>query len=176
MKNRLIALALLAACIVALVLVFSLRGGPDRPPAVPLTHMAPATVTRIEVHKLGRPVMTLHQRAVGWWMLAPQSAPAEAARVQRLLAALGELTARQYPADSIDLAAVGLNPPAWTLIVNNTRIDFGSLNPSSLLRYVRRGDAVYMVMDSIAPLLAGGANAFLAPAPTSAAHAGTARG
>lgn len=176
MRNRLIGLALLAACIAALALVFALRGEPDRPSGVPLAQLAPGAVTRIQVKRLGQPVMTLRRVPAGWQMLAPQSAPADSARVRRLLSALGEPAARRYPAARVNLAEAGLAPPAWTLIANDTRIDFGSLNPSTLLRYVRRGDTVYMVMDRIAPLLAGGADAFLANPAASAAHAGTARG
>lgn len=176
MRNRLVALALLAACIVALVIVFSMHEESDQPPAVPLTHLAPATITRIQVEQLGQPVMTLRHQADGWQMIVPQLARADTQRVKRLLAALGELTALQYPVDTINLAEAGLDPPAWSLIVNDTRIDFGSLNPSSLLRYLRRGDTVYLVMDRIAPLLVGGAKVFLAPPSTSAPSAGTSRG
>lgn len=176
MRNRLVALALLAIVIVVLIVVFNYQSGSDTPRAVPLASLAPATVTRLAAKRLGKPLFVVHRANGGWTMLAPKKGRADAERIKLLLSKLGENTARQYPAASIDLEEAGLAPPLYTLEANNVRIDFGSVNPTTLLRYVRRGDTVYAIMDRIAPLLAGGAPAFLAPSPESAPHAGTAGG
>lgn len=176
MRNRLIALALLVVVIVVLAVVFTHRGQHPAQRAVPLTRIAPATVTRLAAEKLGKPLFTLHRLDGHWVMLAPEKGGADEETVKLLLSALGENTARQYPPDAIDLHEAGLDPPLYTLKVSGTKLEFGSLNPSTLLRYVRRGDTVYAVMDRIAPLLAGGASTFLAPPPMSAPHAGTAGG
>ncbi|MGH8162263.1 MAG: DUF4340 domain-containing protein [Gammaproteobacteria bacterium] len=176
MKTRWIALALLAAAIVVIAVFFSLHDTHrDHPEAVPLTTLAPAAVTRLVVKKQGNVVLDLRRRANGWGMLAPQKARADSQQVRVLLAALNEPTARHYSASSLKLSNVGLDPPDFTLVANGVRLAFGTLNPANLLRYIRRGDTVYLVMDRIAPLIARGPGYFAASRPAqTAAHAGTA--
>jgi hypothetical protein len=176
MRNRLIALALLVVVIVVLAVVFTRRGGSGAQHAVPLTHIAPATVTRLAAAKLDKPLFTLRRQGERWVMLSPKKGRTDEQTVKLLLSMLGENTARQYSPDAIDLGEAELDPPLYTLKVNGVKLEFGSLNPTTLLRYVRRGDTVYAVMDHIAPLLAGGASTFLAPPTTSVPHAGTAGG
>ncbi len=175
MRNRLIALTLLVAAIVVIAVFFSLHENRHgRPKTVPLTTLAPAAVTRLVVKKRGNIVFELRRGANGWKMIAPQNARADSRQVKMLLATLDEPTARHYSTTSLDLSTVGLDPPDFTLVANGVRLAFGTLNPANLLRYVRRGDTVYLVMDRIAPLLARAPAVFLPPPPISAPHAGTA--
>ncbi|MGH8273275.1 MAG: DUF4340 domain-containing protein [Gammaproteobacteria bacterium] len=177
MRNRLVALALLAVAIVVLVVFFVHSGSRRQPPAVPLTTLAPATVTRVVVKKQGKIIFALRRGTQGWEMTAPQKRRTNNESIRALLASLDETTARHYSASALNLADTGLDPPRFTLDVGDVRLSFGTLNQANLLRYVRRGDTVYMVMDRIAPLIARGPGFFAAaPPPQTTPHAGTAGG
>ncbi|MGH8271964.1 MAG: DUF4340 domain-containing protein, partial [Gammaproteobacteria bacterium] len=156
MRNRLIALALLVAAVVALVLLY--RHHQNRPPpaATPLTTLAPAALTRLVVKTQGKTTLMLVRNGDGWQMQKPVHARADADRVAALLAGLDEPTTRHYSVHALSLAGVGLAPPAFVLEAGDIRLEFGALNPANLLRYVRRGDTVYLVYDTIAPRLASG--------------------
>lgn len=156
MRNRLIALALLAAVIVALVLLYRHHSSRPRPAAVPLTTLAPAALTRIVVKARGGSGFVLVHTGGGWRMQKPVDVRADADRVDALLEGLGEATTRHYSLHALSLADVGLSPPAFTLETGGVRLEFGALNPANLLRYVRRGDTVYLVFDTIEPRLAAG--------------------
>lgn len=177
MRNRLVALALLVVAIVVLLVFFVHRGGGDHPAAVPLTTLAPATVTRVVVKKQGKIAFVLRRGTQGWKMTAPRRRRADDEKIRALLAALGEATVRHYSVGTLKLAGVGLAPPRYTLEAGGVRLAFGALNQANLLRYVRHGDTVYLVMDRIAPLLARGPDYFTAsPPPQTAPHARTAGG
>ncbi len=156
MRKRLIALALLAAAIAALVLLY--RHHQNRPPpaATPLSTLAPASLTRLVVKVQGQPTLILVRGDSSWRMQKPIRARADADRVAALLAGLDEATMRHYSVHALSLAGVGLAPPAFVLEAGGTRLEFGALNSANLLRYVRRGDTVYLVFDTIAPRLASG--------------------
>lgn len=156
MRNRLIALALLAAAVVALVLLYRHHSSRPHPAAVPLTTLAPAALTRIVVKARGGSGFVLVHTGGGWRMQKPVYVRADADRVDALLEGLEEATTRHYSVHALSLADVGLSPPAFTLETGGVRLEFGALNPANLLRYVRRGDTVYLVFDTIEPQLAAG--------------------
>jgi hypothetical protein len=173
MRNRLIALGLLAILIAVAAVFFGMhRAGSKKPGNVPLTTLAPGAVTHLVVKKNGKVVLELRRRAKGWEMLAPKEKSVDTRRVRMLLTALEEPTARHYSAESLTLSNIGLDPPAYVMTANHTRLAFGTVNPATLLRYVRRGHTVYLVMDRIAPLLADPDSFITASAP----DAGTAGG
>lgn len=135
----------------ATVLLLRVRARPRS--AAPLLAVAPAAVTRISAAAAGQPKLVLVRRGRRWMLTSPVQAPADASRVADLLADLGEPVSAAYPATSVSASAAGLAPPAAVVTANRGRLEFGALNPASLLRYVRRGDEVVLTMDRIAPLL-----------------------
>lgn len=156
MRSRLLALALLGAAIAALILLYRHHQNRPRPAVTPLTTLAPATLTRIVMKAQGEPPLVLTRNPAGWYMQKPIRVRADTNRIDALLSGLGEATTRHYPERVFSLAKIGLSPPEFTLEVGGTRLEFGALNPANMLRYVRRGDTVYLVFDAIAPQLAGG--------------------
>lgn len=156
MRARLIALAVLMAAAAGLLALLLHRAGPTHAQRPPLTRLAPAAVTRISAAAAGQPDLVLVRRRGRWRLLAPVTAPADQSAVRSLTAELDEPVSASYPATAVDAADAGLAPPALTLEANGIRLDFGALNPATLLRYVRRGDRVLLVMDRIAPMLQSG--------------------
>jgi hypothetical protein len=61
----------------------------------------------------------------------------------------------------MDLPALQLDPPYATVILNDTAVEFGGLEPIGSLRYVRVADRVYLTPDNYMPLLQAGFTQFV---------------
>lgn len=162
MRRRLWVLAALAALTAAglIVLVRHVRR-PAHAHARPLVAAAPAALTAARARWASGRSLVLVRRGTRWEMDAPVHAPADPTRVRALLAALAEPVVRRYPAARFTLADIGLAPPRLVLATAGERLQFGAVNPANGLRYVRRGDAVLLVADSVLPRLAAGPWQFL---------------
>ena len=165
MRPRLIALAVAAFALAALLALFLHQRSRPVPATTPLTSLAPAAVTRLSVQAQGAPGLLLVRTAAGWRMEAPVRAHADPDRVAALLDGLREATTRHYSKHALALPDIGLAPPQLVLRANGIRLEFGTLNPATLLRYVRRGDTVFLVMDRLLPLLQTGPWQFVDPHP-----------
>lgn len=162
MRRRGWVLAGLAAAIAALAIALVLRSRhPVAASRPPLVAAAPAALTAVRATwASGRSVVLVH-RAGRWQMTEPVHAPADRTRVLAFLAALAEPVVRRYPASGLSAAQIGLARPELVLAAGGKRLEFGALNPANGLRYVRRGDAVLLVADTVLPRLAAGPWQFL---------------
>lgn len=132
---------------------------------MPLTSLAPVAVTRLYAQAPDAPALLLVHGAAGWRMESPVRASADPDQVAALLDGLDEATARHYSVHALALPDIGLAPPRLVLRANDIQLEFGTLNPTTLLRYVRRGDTVFLVMDRLLPLLQAGLWQFVDPHP-----------
>lgn len=115
-------------------------------PAAPLTALTADLVTRIALAHPGRPALQLEKGPAGAWrMTAPFAAEIDPFEVNALLA-LASAETRQAVSGG-DLANFGLDPPAYTLTLNDTAIAVGGVEPLSYNRYVKVGDAVSLIDD-----------------------------
>lgn len=156
MKRRF--LALIAVLIVIGVLSFFLWRHAHRPVALvtPLYTVAPSTVTVINARWASGERITLRHGAHGWFLVSPVKAPANATRVNAFLDALAEPVAHRYSAATVPLTRAGLAPAYLSLRIGSQQTDFGHTNPATGLRYVRRGEHILMVADTLVPRLAAG--------------------
>ncbi|MGH8128922.1 MAG: hypothetical protein ACRETC_11295 [Gammaproteobacteria bacterium] len=156
MKRRF--LALIAILVVIGVLSFFLWRHMHRPvaQATLLYTVTPSAVTAIDARWASGERIALRRGVHGWFLVAPVKAPANATRVNAFLDALGEPVAHRYDVATIPLARAGLAPAYLSLRIGLQQTDFGHTNPASSLRYVRRGQHILMVEDTLVPRLAAG--------------------
>lgn len=140
------------AAILALIIVY--RPGVE-PGPVPqtLTALTGERISRIQVTRITREPLTFTRHADNWVLAESSELPASDVQIRALLAILQAYSARSYPADSLDLAALGLEPPQATLLLDNTRLDIGLTDALDNMRYVKTGDTVFLVTDNYQHLI-----------------------
>lgn len=156
MKRR--SLALAGALAVIGLLAFLLWRHAHRPPsrAMPLFSAAPGTVTAISARWASGERIALRRGPHGWRLVAPVDAPADATRVDAFVDALAEPVARRYALAAVPATGAGLAPPRLRLRIGKQVAEFGRRNPATGLRYVRRDNSVFTVVDTLLPRLAAG--------------------
>jgi len=149
MSSRSLLNLALAGIAICLGLVTWFRPGLE-PPATPqpITTLSPGEVNVIQVSRLQRPDLKFTRQADAWLLAGDPSLPASPFQVQGLLALLQERTERHYPAATLDLRELGLDPPQASLSLDSgTMLLLGNTDPLDNMRYVQYGTTVYLVED-----------------------------
>jgi hypothetical protein len=117
-----------------------------------LTAVNPETMTRIRIQRASD-TLEFSKQDAAWQMNRPLAAPAIPERITELraLAILDVLAS--YDATKMDLAEYGLKPPQLSVWLDDTRLDFGKVNPANLRRYVLVGERLNLIADTIYPIL-----------------------
>lgn len=134
------------AGLLALIVVYR-PGVEPEPDLQTLTALTGDGVTRIQVTRATREPLLFTRRAGNWVLSGNSDLPASDLQISALLAMLQAQSMRSYPADSLDLKALGLEPPQATLVLDDTRFDIGVTDAVDKLRYVQTGDTVFLVTD-----------------------------
>lgn len=146
-SRTLINLALFClAGILILVIVYRPGIAPEPVPQT-LTALIADGITRIQVTRNTREPLTFTRQADNWVLAGSSELPASNIQIRSLLAILQAHSSRSYPADSLDLATLGLEPPQATLMLDDTRFAIGLTEALNNMRYVQTGDTVYLVTD-----------------------------
>lgn len=155
MKSRWIINLLLLVAIVILGVVARFEPGIEAPQENPaITPVPLADVHRIHINRPVREDLVLTRQADGQWQLEGNPPlPADDFKVRALARLAEQKPVRSYPATDMDLAALQLDPPYATAILNDTAVEFGNLEPIDNLRYVRVGDRVHLVPDRYLQLM-----------------------
>jgi hypothetical protein len=165
MKSRLIVNLLLLAAIVALGLVAHFEPGIETPADKPaITTLKAEDVHRIHINRPVRDDLVLVRQRTSYWQIErPVPLPADDFKVGALTRLAEQQPLRSYATSDMDLAELQLDPPYATLILNDTAIEFGNLEPIDQLRYVRVLDRVYLIPDSYLSLMEVGFTQFVRP-------------
>ena len=113
----------------------------------PLTALDPASVTHLEIHCRSCTTRVFDRVDGVWHMRTPHDAPANPEAVARLLAIVRANVRTRAKLADYDAAKLGLEPPQFTVVANDTRIDIGGEDPIDHDRYVRIGDELLRVPD-----------------------------
>jgi hypothetical protein len=152
-SRTLINLALFClAGILVLVIVYRPGIAPEPVPQT-LTALTGDGITRIQVTRNTREPLTFTRHGDNWVLAGSSELPASDIQIRSLLAILQAHSGRSYPADSLDLAAVGLEPPQATLMLDNTRFAIGLTEALDNMRYIQTGDTVFLVTDKYQHLI-----------------------
>lgn len=152
--RKLLVNLLLVAAAGLLVAIAVLEPGKEAPePLPPLTELDRQAVERVVIRQSGGGEIRLEKTATGWRITAPRDLPANAGKLDNLLAVTEAESQRRYPAAELDLESVGLAGDSHSLILNDATFTFGGTDPINGWRYVRVGDTVHLVRDTIIHLL-----------------------
>lgn len=102
--------------------------------------------TRIEIKK----------SADKWQITKPIKADVDTQKIQHLLTLLSDPISAHYPLKGKDLSLFGLDKERVSVSFNRIKIQFGSLNPITHKRYLRKGETIYIVSETVYGLLVGG--------------------
>jgi hypothetical protein len=149
MKSRwLINLLLLSGAVLLTLVVWLEPGVEKETPKVKVTALEREQVNRIHLQRQRHPDLALEKNAAGHWQIRHDPLlPADSFHVNALIKLADQEAVRSYPVSALDLTRLELDPPASSITLNQTRIDFGRQEALESLRYVRRGDRVLLIPD-----------------------------
>ena len=148
MKSRWVINILLIVAVVILTLVARFEPGiDDTPPTHTLTSLRADTVQTIRINRPLRNDLVLTRTADGWLIDREPALPADGFQVRALLKLVERAAVRSYPVAELELSRLALDPPYASVKLDDTTIDFGSLEPLEELRYGRVADQVHLVRD-----------------------------
>ncbi|HIO93258.1 MAG TPA: DUF4340 domain-containing protein [Leucothrix mucor] len=96
-----------------------------------------------------------------WMMTSPLQAELDGRKVQHLTTLLTDTVDASYTIKGKDLSIFGLETERVSIAFNGVKIQFGSLNPVTHKRYLRKGQTIYIVSETIYGLLLNNAGSFL---------------
>jgi len=153
-----LALAVIALGLAALIWY---RPGLQREAApMPVTGIDPQQVTSITLTRTAAEPLVFHRQDAHWLIDGTPAIPADDYQVHTVLALLQANALRSYPAKSLDLAGLGLDPPQASIRFDATQLDLGNTEAIEGLRYLRLGAKVYLVEDRYQHLLNAGLGNF----------------
>lgn len=111
----------------------------------PLTGLAADAVTHIALEHPGQPGIRLEKRDARWYFGAPVTAEVDEFEINALL---GLATAEaKESVTGATLKNLGLDPPKYTVTLNDVQIAVGDVEPIQFRRYVKVGDVVSLIED-----------------------------
>ncbi len=96
-----------------------------------------------------------------WRMINPTNRSIDERKIKHLTTLFSDPIDASYPIEGKDLSVFGLDKERVSITFNGVKIEFGSLNPISHKRYLRKGDRIYLVAETIYGLLIGGVDGFM---------------
>lgn len=145
----------LLVVILVLGLVAWLRPGIEAEPEPRLlTDIDEDTVSSIEIVRKDEHIRFV-RRDTQWFVDGDPELPADPLQVSSLLRLGAAEMRRHYPAGTLDLAALDLDPAPITVTFDEIELGIGGTEPLENLRYVRTGDTVGLVQDTFHTMLKG---------------------
>ncbi|QHS11276.1 DUF4340 domain-containing protein [Sinimarinibacterium sp. NLF-5-8] len=145
MKRAHFNLLLLAVVIAISAGLWLTREKPETFP--PLTDIARDQVHHIELIHPGTATIALSKTGDDWQLTAPITAPADPFEVASLINIATLDVRRSLPLNEADLAQLKLDPPAFTVKLNDQDLAFGDTEPIEYRRYVKTADHIALVLD-----------------------------
>lgn len=153
MKQARLNLILMA---IVLVLAGALYFGQKKEPpkGQPLTALKMEAIGKLTLHHPNAADIVAEKKDGKWALTAPVQVAADPYELSSLLnVATAETKSSIDPKDVKKLADLGLDPPGFSLTLNDTRVDFGGTEPLNYHRYVMTGGKIALVDDPPASAL-----------------------
>ncbi len=143
MKRAQLNLALLAlAAGLGIAIHFARQKEPAGPP---LTPFKPDTVTRIALEHPNAPAIRLEKQDGHWKLVEPVKAEADEFEINALIGLADRET--QLKVEGGAPKDLGLDPPAYTVTLDDRAIAFGGVEPLEYRRYVTTADGTFLIED-----------------------------
>jgi hypothetical protein len=140
MKRKHLNLLLGVVALALLATVFLTRKKPE-PEGAPLTALTREAVTRIVLAHPGIPDIVLEKAASQWSLTAPVKVEADAFEIGTLLSFANTETRSTLDSADLNRGELGLDPPKYSLKLDDTLLLFGEVEPLKYTRYVEVKDA-----------------------------------
>ncbi len=150
-KHLNVALGVVALAMVGGVMLAQKKSAPK---AAPLTTLDAAAIERIAIKYPGKPEIDLAKKDGAWALTQPVAIAADPFEVQSLTAlASSEERSTIDDLTSIKLADFGLDPAGFEIVLNDTPLDFGGVEPLRYQRYVKTAGHIALIDDPQSPAL-----------------------
>jgi len=151
----------LVLVVLALVMGLIIYFEPGLEPAdipQPLTTLLVADdASGIHIERVKYDPVSFIKRNGRWYLVTEQQElPASTFQLQALLRLLETSSTSQYAADTVDLAALGLDPPQATVTIDDVAILFGNTAPLDGKRYLQIDATVHLIEDRYQHLINAG--------------------
>jgi hypothetical protein len=161
-KRNLLNLGLLLLVGVLVLLVIYEPGIEKPQEPTRLLELEREAVTQIRIERQGQETVALTRDGGDWNLTEPLAIGASAFRIGSLLRITEQKSLGSFPAEPERLAGYGLEAPRVTLTLNDAvTVAFGDNTPLDQRRYVRLGDRVHLVSDTLYYHLIGAYTTFI---------------
>ena len=111
----------------------------------------------IHIERIKYDPVSFIKRNGRWYLVTEkQELPASTFQLQALLRLLETSSSSHYAADTVDLAALGLDPPQATVTIDDVAILFGNTAPLDGKRYLQIDATVHLIEDRYQHLINAG--------------------
>ena len=128
----------------------------------PLTNISNEAIHHITISQTNRADIVLKKLKQQWQLITPITARANQNRIKILLSIL---TIQPYRQQTIiagqNLSQFGINKDSTNLVLNDHHFIFGDIEPIEQRRYVQHNNDLYLLEDTISPLLNTSASSFI---------------
>ncbi len=159
MSSRLLLNLLLLIFVLSLITIMRLVSNQPSD-ATSLLALDRDAVNRITIKRPQNDII-LEKQGSDWIMRAPHHTRAHAFRINRLLDLTEVTDDNSYDINGLHLASYGLAPPRAEILFNDHLIQFGGSNPVNHKRYIRSQDRLFLINDSLYPLISSQPTSFV---------------
>lgn len=119
-------------------------------------------VTKIIIQRNNRDDIVLSKKSGDWMLISPINVQANDTRINLILGLLTTAPHNQFPIDSdLSLQQFELDSPKISVQLNEQHFYFGNIEPLSKHRYIRYNNTIYLIDDTVTPLLNANAASFI---------------
>ena len=116
--------------------------------------------TEVLIHVKDREDILIKNINDVWTVVKPIEFIADKEQVRHLFTILSENAESSYDIAGKDLVSYGLDDDRLSISFNQVKLIFGKYNSVTQKRYIRKGDKMYLVSETISGLLQAGVDAF----------------
>jgi hypothetical protein len=145
----------LILCVIAVALICAvlLSHKKEAPKGAPLTALKADAVTHIVLHHPQLADIVLDKKDGHWMLTAPVQVAADPFEINSLIGLATTQSKSSIDPKQVKLADLGLDPPAYEVSLNDTKIEFGGTEPLNYRRYVETGGKIDLIDDPPASAL-----------------------
>ena len=112
----------------------------------PLTPLSQDAITRIAVQHPGKPVIKLEKKGTAWFLTEPVQSATDKYEIGGILS-LADLEVKSKLEAGVDRKELELDPPKYSVTLDDTRIDIGGTEPIKYRRYVSSAGVTGLIDD-----------------------------
>ncbi|MFU8837273.1 MAG: DUF4340 domain-containing protein [Thiohalomonadaceae bacterium] len=150
-RRHLVNLLLLAVVLGLVGLVLWEQRAQQAPSVPQLLQIEPAAIQQLRIERTGQAALVLQRLdAERWQLQSPLAIDANGFRIQALLRVSELRSLGSFPVSGAELAVYGLDQPSLRLIINGQlELVFGGQTTLDYRRYVRLGEQIHIVPDTL---------------------------